>query len=194
MRKIVCLSIIVLSILSCSNSTKLKYCSPIKAVELLINHPRIADSKTETGYYEISNEDDKSIYLGYTTLNLKLERTLNPYYFTDKKEFYSIIQKTSDIDIWKAESIVKNWYLEKYPELNYDSIKTSQTINISFSHNKTTDKYDARCFGWIDFYRLKMEKSTEPNIDSVMNHYSLKKINYRALIKDGKKIDWIKNE
>jgi len=188
------LILILLSIIGCSKKNNPEYCLPLKAIELLKNNPQIGPSKTQTGYYEIVSEDENFIYFGYRTLNLKLKPELNPSYKTDKKEFNSIIQKTSDLDVWKAEAIIKNWYLENYPELKFDSIQTAQTIEIKFSHNKKTDKYDASCAGWIEFYYSRMEKSTKRNIDSIMTNYTIKKFNYVALITNGKKIERIKSK
>lgn len=188
------LIIILLSTLGCSEKDNLEYCSPLKAVELLKNNPQIGLSKTQTGFYEIVNKDENFIYFGYRTLNLKLKPALNPFYKTNKKEFNSIIQKTSDLDIWKAEAIINNWYLERYPEFKFDSIQKAQTIEIKFLHNKTTDNYDASCTGWIEFYYSRMEKSTEPNIDSVMTNYTIKKFDYVALITNGKNIERIKSK
>ena len=160
MKKTALFTILILSTLGCSETNNPKYCSPLKAIELLINYPQIGISKTQTGYYEIVNKDENFIYFGYRTLNFKLEPELNPFYKTDLKEFTSIAHKTFDLDSWKATSIIKNWYLMKYPKFNSDSIRVAQTIEIKFLHNKETDKYDANCSGWIEFYYSKMEKST----------------------------------
>lgn len=188
------LIIILFSTIGCSKKNNPEYCSPLKAVELLKNNPQVGLSKTQTGYYEIVNKDENFIHFGYRTLNLKLKPELNPFYKTNKKEFDSIIQKTCNLDIWKAETIIKKWYLEKYPELKFDSIQTAQTIEIKFLHNKKTDKYDASCAGWIEFYYSKMEKSTKPNIDSVMTNHTIKKFNYVALITNGKNIERIESK
>ncbi|MCD9853416.1 hypothetical protein LUD75_01775 [Epilithonimonas sp. JDS] len=194
MKKTALFIIILLSAIGCSQKNNPEYCSPLKAVELLKNNPQVGLSKTQTGFYEIASEDEKFIYFGYRTLNLKLKPKMNPFYKTDKKKFNSIIQKIYDLDLWKAEAIIENWYLEKYPEFKFDSIQKAQTIEIKFLHNKTTDKYDASCTGWIEFYYSRMEKSTRPNIDSAMTNYTIKKFDYVALITNGKDIERIKSK
>lgn len=185
---------LLLFFISCSKDDNPQFCSPLKAVELLINNPRIGPSKTETGYYEIVGENGSFIYFGYQQINLKSGRKMRPFYKTKKYDYYSILQRTSDIDTWKAEAMLKAWYLEKYPTLKYDSIKVAQTIEIKLLKNKITNKYDANCFGWIDFYFSKMEKSTEFGIDSAMTNYTIKKFDYSSLIEDGKNIKWIKSQ
>lgn len=171
-----------------------EFCTPLKAVELMKNHPKMALSKTQTGYYEIAGEDEKFIYFGYRTLNLKLEPKLDPFYKTSKTEFNLIFEKTSGLDIGKAEAMINLWFLTKYPELKFDSINKAQTITIKFQHNKRTDRYDAKCSGWIEFYYSRMERSSKPGIDSVMTNYTLKKFDYLAWIKTGNNIELLKEK
>lgn len=193
MKKTTLYLIIALFSISCFKEDNPEYCLPLKAVELLKNNPRIGPSKTETGYYVIVGEDEKFLYFGYQMLNLKFKRELNPSYKTDKKEFSSIIKKTSDLDRLKARVIIEQWYLEKYPKLRFDSIQSAQSVEIKFVHNKKTDMYDAKCYGWIEFYYSRMEKSTEPHIDSVMTNYPIRRFNYVALITSGKNIEQIQS-
>ncbi|MFP3596968.1 hypothetical protein [Chryseobacterium sp. SIMBA_029] len=179
--------------LSCTIGNRPKYCSPIKAVELLINNPRYTPSKTETGYYQISNEDENFMYFGYQTIDLKLKKEMNPFYKTDKREFHAIFQRTSNLDLLKAESIINSWFIEKFPELKADSTQVAQTMKIKFVYDKIADKYDANCSGWIEFYFSRMEKSATPDVDSVMTNHTIKKFGYNTLIKNGKSIEWMKS-
>nr|WP_199159026.1 hypothetical protein [Pedobacter sp. ASV2] len=179
--------------LSCTKGNRPKYCAPLKAVELLTNNPCYAPSKTETGYYHISKEDKNFIYFGYQTIDLKLKKEMNPFYKTDRRAFYAISQRTSNLDLLKAEAIINSWYIDKFPELKPDSIQVAQIIKIKFVYDKIADKYDAKCSGWIEFYFSRMEKSARPDVDSVMTNHTIKRFSYNTLIKDGKNIEWFKS-
>ncbi len=190
--KPIILNICLLLLLSCSSGKQEENCTPTQAVELLINHPEPKLSKFRIGYYGILKEDKNFVYVGYWRLDKTMDRTMKPLYKTDKEEFYKIYRKTSHITPFMIDSLVQVWYLNTYPEFKRDTIKVSANTNIKLLKNKTTEHYDVLGTGTIEFFYNKMEASKESGVDSIYNHYTIQKFNYKAFIEQGKEIKWLK--
>ncbi len=174
---------VTLLIMGCAKEPTL--CEPLKAVELLINNPRLGPSKTETNFYTIVSEDDKYVYLGYYTLNWKLERILDPFYKTPKEKFYQIQNNLILNDKRMAMEVIRQWIISQYPKLSENlEINVAQTLKITVVYNERIQKYDLECDGWIDFYTSKMEKSTIKGVDAMMVNHSIKKLDYSCVISE----------
>lgn len=163
-------------------------CEPVKAVELLINHPRIGPTKTETNFYQVVSEDEAYVYFGYYTINWRLQRVLDPFYKTPKEAFYTVKKNLINTDRSMARGLVKEWIKTRYPQLKEESIQVAQTMKIELVYNDAIQKYDFHSHGWIDFYIPKMEKSTIKGIDAAVVNYSIKKFNYSCVISENNRI------
>lgn len=160
-------------------------------IEALINNSRIGDSKTETGYSSILYEDNNWVNWGDITLNLFGDRVVSPLYKTNKKEYEEIKNKIYGINKGIVDSIVSEWFSEKYYLHYIKNVQTAHSSKLVFVKNKK-GYYNVKNLGTYEFYYSIMEKSNDPKIDSIIMNYTIKKFEYNCLIKEGKTLSNMK--